>query len=382
MRGLEKKISQALMLAGISFVPFYVLPSGLPQPSHWLIALGAGLFLFSHKRLNTLSWSGHTYIYILSFYIFAVNFIFSALNSNAEFLLASAYQVFNLSIYVFLCQGFAKGNIPTKFFLYCFIAAGAIQVALWLIFPYANVYFYKGARFSGTFNDPNQLAYWAICSLSISLVCLDIGKSRLSGGIGLFVAILAVSLVWITASRSGLIGLVPGLAYLVVKLSKGRGGGFGLMLVVASISAMLFIYSALLSTDEYENIGMLSSRVEKIDAAEQAEIRGYKRIIDFPSYIILGAGEGVNERFGTHNEIHSTWANLIFSYGLIGLSLFIFYLGFLFRAGGWPIFLATLGPLLYGISTHGFRTPIFWVLLAIMASMAVRRKKGGGDESR
>ncbi|MDM7324886.1 MAG: hypothetical protein P3W93_007880 [Thermus sp.] len=123
------------------------------------------------------------------------------------------------------------------------------------------------------------------------------------------------------------------------------------------------------------NQGLLKSE-------ENVEERGYDRLWKFPEYLILGAGEGANERWAEKTtflgEIHSTLAGIIFYYGLLGTLLMLTFL-----ANVWaslPRFwlrLLMLAPLLYSLGTYNLRNSMFWLGMAVLWETAkVLRNRG------
>ncbi|MEZ9946511.1 hypothetical protein AB4331_16395 [Vibrio breoganii] len=108
------------------------------------------------------------------------------------------------------------------------------------------------------------------------------------------------------------------------------------------------------------------SRASSTDIGEQADIRGYTRLVNFPQYLITGSGQGYDDRFGSHQEIHSTWVAFIFYYGLPGVTLFLFFLRSIFQGKTIGSIISLSGPLIYGFTTYGARTPIFWMYLVFV----------------
>lgn len=57
--------------------------------------------------------------------------------------------------------------------------------------------------------------------------------------------------------------------------------------------------------------------------------RGYDRICKYPEYLLFGAGEGAHYRFAEKSlflgEIHSSWAGVLFYYGIIDLYCSIYF---------------------------------------------------------
>src|SRR5699024_8035594 len=76
-------------------------------------------------------------------------------------------------------------------------------------------------------------------------------------------------------------------------------------------------------------------RLVNTDIAYALADRGYTQLIEYPKYLLFGAGQGLDSRFGDSAEIHSTWAGFLFYYGLIGLGLFLFFIFRVLREISW-----------------------------------------------
>jgi hypothetical protein len=100
--------------------------------------------------------------------------------------------------------------------------------------------------------------------------------------------------------------------------------------------------------------------------------RGLDRIFKHPEYLIAGAGEGYFLRFHRSKfEIHSSGANLVFSYGIIGAILFLIFLQRLSVVAGSRLTLLMIPALSYSLFHQGMRARPFWLLLAIALGLGV-----------
>jgi hypothetical protein len=104
------------------------------------------------------------------------------------------------------------------------------------------------------------------------------------------------------------------------------------------------------------------------------EQRGYDRIWNNKEQVILGAAEGTRARWRDTTriktaEIHSSAGTLLFSYGIPGIVLFGVFLFRLMRGVRMRYAFMLLPPLLYSVAHQGLRFTMFWVLLALYASL-------------
>ena len=91
------------------------------------------------------------------------------------------------------------------------------------------------------------------------------------------------------------------------------------------------------------------------------------------------SGEGSAERFpgyGKH-EIHSSFGNLLFSYGAVGLALFLLLLWRALRNAPVYIWLIMAAPLTYSTTHMGLRSTAFWFLVVFVTVMYAKRRTAG-----
>ncbi|TVU61490.1 hypothetical protein FQP88_14340 [Vibrio atlanticus] len=179
-------------------------------------------------------------------------------------------------------------------------------------------------------------------------------------------------IIFSSMSRSGLLGI---LFFLPVLLNANRSSKnwyikmLVLSCVVFGLSTYMFVTFSTSNFGEHELITNTFNRIESTDTESQVDIRGYNLLYDFPEYLITGAGQGAEYRFERTHEIHSSWAAIIFYYGIPGTIMFVIFIMKIMNK--MPIFnrVYFMAPFLYGISTYGLRTPIFWIMISVIASI-------------
>ncbi|WP_254277643.1 hypothetical protein [Halomonas sp. 3H] len=358
-----------LWALGIILSQFYLLPSGLPQPAHLLFALN--FLLLGYFYSLTLTFRSHeerlTALFLLAFCAYAViaNLTWVLVEQNPAFIKASIYWVYGCLMYLFLLPSLRDERVRKAVVTACSLSI----VALFLFWATGLGRYEVGTRYQGFFNDPNQMAFYVICVFSAFFYLL---RGKGSGQLLFVIGVLSVVLVFVTQSRSALLGIGFSLlaAYLrfIDTIAVGSGTRDRILATLIGIMAVpLFLY--LLFSLETADIAI--SRFSGTDVGSQAEIRGYARLLEFPGYLFLGAGQGLDLRFGTRHEIHSTWVAVLFYYGIAGFAIFMAFIARIFLRLDLAGKIAFLGPVFYGLSTYGARTPIFWVFLAA-AAVAVR----------
>lgn len=355
----------AVVISSFIFLSqFYILPSGNPQPGHWfgLFLIGMTFFLsfpkFSVK--NNIS----IFLIYFSLYAFSLNAAWVIKLSDLSFLRDNLFILYNFLIFASLLLLMRNHVFSERGTIIGGLAGLLFLIVVWLL-GYGRYNF--GLRYNGFFNDPNQMAFWVLC---VSAICILLGKSQVTRVVILF---LAVFLVALTLSRSGLLGIVPlVLGWGLMAISRYSLQKKLVMLAVIPVSILALAYF-----DYFDFLIPLIERFQTTDFAAHGDIRGYARLLNYPEYLFFGAGKGLDWRFGTNLEIHSTWAALLFYYGVIGLGFVLFALYKIASRLTVAERLLFLSPLVYGFATYGFRTPIFWVFLAVFAHVSLSRRRFG-----
>lgn len=348
---------------------FYIFPSGYPQPADLIIfgAISVSLMFFLFKR----QWHITMPMALgLAFALctFTINMTHYVLHPDKKFFLSSLYYVFNLGIFLYTYTLFKR--TPDKFrgaIIPALICATALECFFVLVLNIQD-----GFRSIGTFNNPNQLSYWALLSFCI-LVALRYPKPLKWFDYGLIFALLMIEME--SLSKAALISFMFGFVSLALSRSVSHMGR-GIMLVgCLSLTVFaIFSFQSIMNTfGAAENIQKTITRLSEIgkDSDDNLEGRGYNRLYENPQYLILGAGEGGYERFAVIPfELHSGIATLFFAYGISGATLFgLFLLSILRRLP--PIYWALVfAIMLYGLTHQNIRFTYFWVFLGILAALS------------
>ncbi len=249
----------------------------------------------------------------------------------------------------------------------------SIPLLLALLFYFAGLGNYTFApRYSGMFNDPNQMAFWVLCSLSSILL---LSQNRL---LNTTLFIVSVILCIATMSRSALVGLLPlGLGFYIKWFSYIKRTSFKIasIVLVAMIIALITVHLFTeVQISEDSTFGLFYNRLVSTDVEGQLETRGYNILAEYDEYILFGAGQGDMARFGHDVEIHSTWLGILFYYGVVGFSLFVGIFVVLLRRAKLYEILIALAPILYGMSTYGARTPVFYIFIFALHILYIRTR--------
>lgn len=356
-----------IFVLGFCSIPFYILESGSVQPSHVILLIFSFAIILSKHigfRVNV------NRSYLLFFInVLIINLAYSLVYEKTEFLIYSLALFLNLIIFTSVC------SITNNIGIYIFLKKN-FSKAIFLIFLILLILWWLGlgeyrfgGRYNGFFNDPNQMAFFVLCS--ISLGCAYTYNLKLS----ILIVLLGVVLITLTFSRSALTGL-----FFSFLCFLGWGGYrlfkknilILLMIIFFLCISFLLFYKYKFSL-EYFNVYI--DRFFNTDFSDQADIRGYTRILEYPEYLLFGAGQGFEQRFGTDNEIHSTWLGILFYYGVLGFYFFmkpIFDIFFRLDMKRKILFIA---PMLYGFSTFSARTTVFWIFIGLFYILSIHKER-------
>lgn len=354
-------------LAGWALGSLYIFPSGLPQPTDFILAVWILIvfgFLLSRKIPCTKS---DRKIFIPLLLLIAWIVIVSISNAVyfdiPEIAFPALFYIYNASFFLaYMSCAILFGEHWRKITLDALFYAAMLMLLL-----YAKNFDIHSSRQLAGFNNPNQLGYYSLllfCSFTVIARREEVSSAR-----GLFIIIFSTIGVLSTASLAATGALV--LAYIGFYLHYFKLKNLKYILVSAPVIVLvLFSISYFTQVDNYilnawdARLNVLERKMEQVEVE-----RGYNRIVEFPEYIIFGAGErGHFERFGlghTH-EIHSSLGTLLFCYGILGLLLFSIIYIRAFYSGPFFLLLIAAAPIVYSLTHQGLRTTAFWLLIALL----------------
>jgi hypothetical protein len=292
-------------------------------------------------------------------YVFACNFVWAAITTEWDFFRSSAFYAFNFSIFLgYIVMLGNRGDDWLRWTLYGF-AATLVMLAL-LSLPFADRA--QSGRLQLFFVNPNQLAYHVL--LSASIVVMLAARYHMPRLVLYSFLLCAFYLELRTYSRAGVLGIG-----LLAVLQTAHRPTLVTLLVLPVFVVALYLDLQALDTDLWED------RIETVQESTTEDYltdRGVDRIMEHPEYLFAGAGEGYLLRFHPEKlEIHSSAANLIFSYGIIGTALFLIFLRWLSVAAGTRVTLLMIPALSYSLFHQGMRARPFWLFLAVALCLGV-----------
>ena len=239
---------------GFFLSQFYILPSGLPQPAHIFIILSFFIFFFENNKLNIAEAKP---LLFLICYVFFINFYYTFLINDLSYIVSTVYWVFNLTLFLVLLN---LEKLYIQKFFYCLryiiLISLIINIIIWVVG--AGRYDFN-PRYNGYFNDPNQMAFWVLCSCAIGLILFNKFKYKV------LIYSLSFFLMLLTMSRSASLGLLI-LTFGLVFQHKGRLD----LKIIFSLLSLLFaiaVFLVLLKLGFLESI--ITRFSEGIDSNDQ-----------------------------------------------------------------------------------------------------------------
>ena len=355
---------------------FYILPSGSIGIGDMFLA-ASGVFLIiqticSRKRFFykiDIPW----YVFIIAVCI--INGFYYCYNQNGQFLLFTLYWMYvTMAIWIFR-------TLASEQFLFGLGIVCQINLLVQTIIYFLGKgrYFHEnwgGSRFMGTFNDPNQFAFF------------------------IFTMLLILVLIYLRNQQKKYIWLFWADAVFLIGVSKSTGVFTGAIFIMM---ALYYIWPKAdfdISLTDYTLLDRIRQKIWKFSHGNLADLlydRSAERLVLHPKYLLYGAGEGMFERFlpGDYvnqitpgvfdvvrvNEIHSSLFSVWFSYGIFPLLGLLYWGGKNIRfCDKWQL-IVVMALIVESFSLMNCRQPFFWFII-IFAScykkMGRERQDKGG----
>jgi O-Antigen ligase len=369
---MVKQTYLGFWLACLVIAPIYVFGRGLPQPADFLLAflvliLATGYVVRVPVFMDLFLVAG-----LFLAHAIVVNLFWHARLGERGFLLHALYYVFNFGafmIVVSLLREFGERFInPCRV---AFAIAIAFEIVVLFALPGSRL------RAAGTFNNPNQLGYWAIL---VSCCMLVLRRDQRLSMFDLAVLCGAGYLTTASLSKAAMLSFVL-LMVLAFVFQRPQRSVKALLLALAFLGTMALAADGTL-INRFLTLEAPSRVVDRLDdiggqADDSTGGRGYDRIWRYPEYLLLGAGEGASWRFSGYlvnnmdeRELHSTFGTVLFSYGIVGFVLFLALLVVVFRPAPLAHALYSLPIWMYGMTHQGLRDTMLWVFLGLVFGLA------------
>lgn len=356
-----------LIFAGCATFSLYVLPAGGIQPAHAFLAMAAFVAILNER----IQFSTEAMILLA---LMALAFLreTTAVLGGAPtgVVVQPVFILFNIAVLVAVQTDYFETRSVTTY--KWGIAVATILAIGSILVTGVNLNSTKMARAIGSFQNPNQLAYFA--AIMFSLTALLYSFRRISAKMTALLIIGILLLALAAQSKAGFLGLALGLVGLLASSKISR--------ILAVLGAVVVMTLQLRGVVDITNLFFMQ-RVQDIgaDADDSFAARGYLVLVEHASnplelWFGLGA-KGVKDVL--HHEIHSTYMAFFGLYGLAGGLLYLAFLGCwlwkLFRVLPLGNFAAvTAPPLLYGIAHNGTRFSILYALISLSLALCDERR--------
>ena len=357
-----------LLPLAIALFPFYILPSGSLQPSHFAFLL---LSLLTIGRYGIPRQGWILLLLLLAGYAFLVEIIAGRIADDFRYLIHPAFFLFNFLLIAGVYRVVLKhGTAPLRLGIFAAVLFAVISVYL------SGVDLREmdeSGRSTGTFNNPNQLGFFSVCTLSLTYLLYLEREIRFPTMLSLLAASIFLAIV--SLSKAAIIANLAVLAFTL----RPRTGGWMIALWIG-LTLLGIIGVVYLASTGYFSEFLFYNRITNMAQEQDSSLaeRGYFAFLEGNLFQFV-FGMGSPEVYGiVGHEVHSTFASVWNTYGLVGLVLFlpifVIWGTVLNRTYGLANTVALMGPaILYGITHNGTRFSIFWLLLA--ASMAMAKRK-------
>ncbi len=357
LRGGWPEVVWGFVILSLSF---NLYGPGRPQPGDFLMVGVLCLpILLVHFQMPTAIKLPVLSLVAFLIYVFGCNFVWAAATGEWDFFKSSTFYAFNFCVFLgYLVMLGDRGDDWLRWTLYGF-AATLVMLAL-LSVPFGDRA--ESGRLELFFVNPNQLAYHVL--LCASIVVMLAPRYNVPRFVLYGLLACAVYIELRTYSRAGILGIA-----LLAAIQFAHRPTLVTLIALPVLVLALYLDLRALDTDLWEH------RVETVQQATTEDYvtdRGIDRLYEHPEYLFAGAGEGYHLRFH-HNklEIHSSAANLMFSYGVVGTILFLIFLRLLSVAAGARLTLLMIPALSYSLFHQGMRARPFWILLAVALGLGV-----------
>jgi len=347
------KFSYYIWVLYLLVFPFYVFPEGNPQMADFF---GVILIFLNVKPilLNIKASKFTRYLFLFVIYTFIINTLWMLFLRSYEPIITSINY-----LYCFFLLLFFVDKIKDKTFLRYTLHAIALSLCIQLIaFPFAPMHGFRAQLF---FNNPNQLALWALCLIMISNIIASILKD-IKFTYMLIISVLCTFFIMLSASRSASVSVLLFWLFFFIKSKKH----FLIFSVIGITTLSFLVLSKKIDLNNFKQLNYIVERItgETNTIASSGDIgRGYDRLFQFPQYLFFGAGEGEVERFNSPIELHSTFVSILFSYGIVGFLLFIMAMVTFFKKIYREIVALFIVIGLYATVHMSLRIPFLWITL-------------------
>lgn len=376
-----------LFLLFVFLKQFYIFPSGSIGLADVSLMLCFLLLLYRRIQDKSLypTLKQDILLYLFLGCVFLINEIYGILDQNKEFFKYSLFWLYNVcAIWTFreLCNLFQTKFLRQLNYIVKFNIV--IQLLIYLSGHGRLFHEYWGAiRYMGTFNDPNQLAFFLFLMVLLSYLHTCTKKDKTFPVFYL----LTLPVLFATKSTGILLGFLSfsGFAalsflYRVIMHFHVSKKIWGSIMILTTILIVIFLIKIWPADNfdvknlDYTMISRIQEKLWKISHGGLTGLildRGMEKLILYPKYMLFGAGEGGFARFtlaSQINEIHCCLLSVLFCYGVLPTCLLLKWLWNNIKGCPKAAFCAVAGLLIESFFLINYRQPMFWFVFIYYSS--------------
>ena len=368
-------MTNILLLLFILLRPFYVRASGQVQPADGFLMLYFFCIAYRDFKTEVLipNIKKNKLFYIFLVFAIMINGFYHKVVPDPRFIFSSLYLVYMGVVVYSYDSGINKGLIDKiRYILYANLVIQFLVYSSGLGRLYYELWEEGATRYMGTFTDPNQFGFYIFIVLLFAYLTkhekVDTYLFPIASAMGIFLIIQSKSL----AAFLGLAVLYT-LALLRFISEKFRVNKV-ILCVMLILSTTGVVYYFIPTSDfriedvEYTTVNRIRYKIYNVIYADGIKDilreRAAEKIINYPEYFIYGAGEGNYERYYPEpvNEIHSSFINLFFSYGLIPFAILMGWFKKRLKGLNAVSLVCFITILIESMFLVNYRQALFWVL--------------------
>jgi len=368
-------MTNILLLLFILIRPFYVRASGQVQPADGFLMLYFFCTVYRDFKAEVLvpNIKKNKLFYIFLVFAIMINAFYHKVVPDPRFLFSSLYLIYMGVVVYSYDSGINKGLIDKiRYILYGNLMIQFLIYSSGLGRLYYELWEEGATRYMGTFTDPNQFGFYIFIVLLFAYLTkhekVDTYLFPITSAMGIFLIIQSKSL-------AALLGLA---VLYTLALLRFIGEKFRVNKVILCMMLILtttgVVYYFIPTSDfriedvEYTTVNRIRYKIYNIIYADGIKDilreRAAEKIINYPEYFIYGAGEGNYERYYPEpvNEIHSSFINLFFSYGLIPFAILMGWFKKRLKGLNAVSLVCFITILIESMFLVNYRQALFWVL--------------------
>ena len=368
-------MTNILLLLFILLRPFYVRASGQVQPADGFLMLYFFCTVYRDFKAEVLipNIKKNKLFYIFLVLAIMINAFYHKVVPDPRFLFSSLYLVYMGVVVYSYDSGINKGLIDKiRYILYGNLMIQFLIYSSGLGRLYYELWEEGATRYMGTFTDPNQFGFYIFIVLLFAYLTkhekADTYLFPITSAMGIFLIIQSKSL----AAFLGL-AVLYALALLRFISEKFRVNKV-ILCVMLILTTTGVVYYFIPTSDfriedvEYTTVNRIRYKIYNVIYADGIKDilreRAAEKIINYPEYFIYGAGEGNYERYYPEpvNEIHSSFINLFFSYGLIPFAILMGWFKKRLKGLNAVSLVCFITILIESMFLVNYRQALFWVL--------------------